>query len=57
MADIPLVKSPADHIELSKQASAPTTPVTGRGRLYVKTDGLYFVDDAGNELGPFIHAD
>lgn len=37
----------------SEQASAPTTPATGKWRLYLKSDGLYVVDDAGTETGPF----
>jgi hypothetical protein len=35
-----------------EQASAPTTPGTGLWRLYLKSDGLYIIDDAGNETGP-----
>ena len=38
---------------LDEQASAPTTPATGNWRLYAKSDGLYAVDDAGTEVGPF----
>lgn len=37
----------------SEQASAPTTPATGKWRAYFKSDGLYIVDDAGTETGPF----
>lgn len=36
-----------------EQASAPTTPATGFWRAYFKSDGLYVVDDAGTETGPF----
>jgi hypothetical protein len=36
-----------------EQASAPTTPATGFWRVYAKSDGLYIVDDAGAETGPF----
>ncbi len=38
---------------LDEQASAPTTPATGFWRVYAKSDGLYIVDDAGTETGPF----
>jgi hypothetical protein len=38
---------------LDEQASAPTTPATGFWRVYAKSDGLYIVDDAGAETGPF----
>lgn len=38
---------------LAEQASAPTTPASGFGRLFAKSDGVYFVDDAGTVVGPF----
>ena len=39
----------ANHLELA-EVSAPATPASGYGRLYVKTDGkLYFKDDSGTE--------
>lgn len=35
---------------LAEQASAPSTPISGYGVIYVKTDGnLYFKNDAGIE--------
>lgn len=34
-------------------ASAPTTPPAGLWRAYFKSDGMYIVDDAGVETGPF----
>lgn len=37
---------------LDEQASPPTTPASGFWRVYAKSDGLYIVDDAGNETGP-----
>lgn len=40
-------------ILLDELASAPTTPATGFWRVYTKSDGLYIVDDAGAETGPF----
>lgn len=36
-----------------EQASAPTTPASGFWRAYFKSDGMYVVDDAGTETGPF----
>lgn len=41
-----------DSLLFDEQASAPTTPATGFWRAYFKSDGLYVVDDAGNETGP-----
>jgi hypothetical protein len=38
--------------EWSEQASAPSTPASGKWLTYFKTDGLYIKDDAGNEIGP-----
>lgn len=38
---------------LDEQASAPTTPASGFWRLYAKATGLFMVDDAGGETGPF----
>lgn len=40
-------------ITLQEEASAPSTPGTGKWHIYVKSDGLYIKDDAGNEVGPF----
>lgn len=39
-----------DMIEQTK----PANPNTNNWRLYFKTDGLYIIDDAGNEIGPLI---
>jgi hypothetical protein len=38
---------------LAEQGDKPATPASGYGRLYIKSDGLYIVDDGGNEFGPF----
>lgn len=40
-------------ILLAEQGAAPTTPAAGFWRAYAKSDGLYVVDDAGTETGPF----
>jgi len=37
-----------------EQASTPDTPATGKWKIYTKSDGLYTVDDAGTENGPFL---
>lgn len=37
----------------TEQAAAPTTPAAGYWRAYFKSDGLYAIDDAGTETGPF----
>lgn len=45
--------SEIDIPELSfSEGAAPTTPGTNDWKLYFKTDGLYFIDDAGVETGP-----
>jgi len=42
-----------DFINFEERAGAPSTPASGDWRLYTKSDGLYIVDDAGTEYGPF----
>ena len=37
---------------MQEEASAPSTPASGKWKVYFKNDGLYIIDDAGNELGP-----
>lgn len=37
---------------LAEQGGNPTTPGNGFGKLYAKSDGLYFIDDAGVVIGP-----
>lgn len=41
--------NPFPSILLNEQASAPTTPDSGKWRVYAKSDGLYIIDDAGTE--------
>lgn len=41
-----------DWVQIQEQGSDPATPSTGYGRVYAKTDGLYYVDDAGTVTGP-----
>lgn len=41
------------YLTLAEQTSAPTTPGPGLWRTYAKSDGIYVVDDAGTETGPF----
>lgn len=50
MAKISEIEVPS--LLLDEQASDPATPAAGFGRLYAKSDGLYFVDDAGSVVGP-----
>jgi hypothetical protein len=38
------------------EGSAPTTPASTKWRVYFKTDGLYYIDDAGTEIGPLAAA-
>lgn len=35
-----------------QEGSAPTTPASTKWKIYTKTDGLYYIDDAGSETGP-----
>ena len=37
---------------MQEEASAPSTPASGKWVAYFKSDGLYIKDDAGTELGP-----
>lgn len=41
--------SSASTLNLSEQASTPTTPAAGTWELYPKADGFYVLNDAGNE--------
>jgi hypothetical protein len=45
--------NPYPSVLLDEQAAAPMTPPAGFWRAYAKSDGLYVVDDAGTETGPF----
>ena len=38
------------------ESSAPSTPDSGYGYLYAKTDGLYYKGDDGTEIGPLAEA-
>lgn len=35
-----------------KEVASPSTPASGYGYVYAKTDGLYFKGDNGTEIGP-----
>lgn len=37
---------------MQEEASAPSTPSSGKWKAYFKSDGLYIKDDTGNEIGP-----
>jgi hypothetical protein len=41
-------KSYSDPVTMD-EVSTPSTPATGKWKLYPKTDGIYQLDDAGNE--------
>lgn len=49
-----------DDIEIPSllltEGSAPSTPASGFGRIYVKTTGLFFIGDDGVEVGPLAAA-
>lgn len=38
---------------LAEQGADPATPGAGLWRAFIKSDGLYLIDDAGNVTGPF----
>jgi len=38
---------------MQEEASTPSTPSSGKWKAYFKSDGLYIIDDAGVETGPF----
>jgi len=40
-------------ITFTELAAAPSTPAAGKWTVYTKSDGVYVVDDAGTEYGPF----
>jgi len=46
-----------NELNLEELASAPAIPATGKWSLYFKSDGPYFIDDAGNETGPLGEVD
>lgn len=50
MAKISDVEIPS--LLFAEQASDPAIPASGYGRLFVKSDGVYFIDDAGTVTGP-----
>lgn len=37
-------------IQLVEQGSDPATPAAGKRKIYVKSSGLYLIDDAGNAM-------
>lgn len=41
---------------LWQEGSAPATPAATKWKVYFKTDGIYVMDDAGNEVGPLAAA-
>lgn len=50
MAKVSAIEIPS--LLFAEQGSNPATPATGFGRLFVKADGVYFIDDAGTVVGP-----
>ena len=43
-----------DYIRLKEQGADPSTPPSGYGYMYAKTDGAYFIDDGGTAYGPLV---
>lgn len=41
-----------DNIRLAEQGADAAIPAAGFWRVYAKADGLYYIDDAGNVIGP-----
>lgn len=38
---------------MQEEAGTPTTPASGKWKIYFKADGFYFLDDTGLAIGPF----
>jgi len=53
MADVNINAGEITSIRL-KETTVPATPAAGYVKLFAKTDGIWFVDDAGAEFGPFL---
>lgn len=45
-----------DSIRVQEQGSTPSNPPTGYWQLYAKSDGLYYLEDDGTEVGPLAAA-
>jgi hypothetical protein len=45
-----------DSVQMDEQASTPATPAAGKSVIFLKADGLYVVDDAGDVTGPLVSA-
>jgi hypothetical protein len=43
-----------DAIQMDEQASNPSTPASGKSAIFLKSDGLYVIDDAGKVTGPLV---
>jgi len=43
-----------NSVRLKEQGSAPTGTATNYGNLYLRADGLYLINDSGEDVGPFI---
>lgn len=51
---MPLISNAAiSNIKFDELGAAPSTPSTGDWKLYFKSTGLFVVDDAGVEYGPY----
>jgi hypothetical protein len=43
-----------NSVRMKEQGADPSTPSSGYGQIYIKTDGVYFIGDGGSATGPFI---
>lgn len=43
-----------ESVRLEEQASAPVSPDAGFSHVFVKSNGLFIVNDSDEEIGPFI---
>jgi hypothetical protein len=43
-----------DSLRFDEQGSNPSTPASGFSSIFLKADGLYVIDDAGNVTGPLV---
>lgn len=51
--DVNIANANISAARFVEQGSAPAVPSTGSVRIYAKSNGIYYIDDAGVEHGPF----
>lgn len=56
MADVATSAANIDMVRMAEQGGNPSTPASGFGQLFAKSDGLYFIGDGGTVYGPLLVA-